>query len=96
MVVSKDQDLLSTLKNGVTFVCFRPGENVFFTLSYEVPSHDSFVRVESSNAYQAYGLFWYAKRNQESKLDAMPTGAILLHYVVPERFTRAHRPDGCP
>lgn len=52
MVIASDKQLLATFKTDTTFVCFRPSEDVFFTLSYAQPSYEEFTRVGSTTEYQ--------------------------------------------
>jgi hypothetical protein len=59
MVQNKDTDLLTTLRNNATFVCFRPIEDVFFTLAYTKPDDSSFAKVGSTQVYEADGFIYY-------------------------------------
>lgn len=85
MVGSGDKDLLSTLnKNNNTFVCFRPYEDVFLTVSYAVPSYNEFLKNAVSKLFEAYGLLWYARYKQGVQDDSQLAGGKWKKYVRDE------------
>ena len=61
LVKATDKDLLNTMRQDMAVVCFRPDEDVFFTLSHENPGYGSFVKVQSSSAYEAPGYVFYTR-----------------------------------
>jgi hypothetical protein len=61
MVFASDKQLLSTFQTDITFVCFRPYTDVFFTLSYAQPSYESFTKVGSTTTYQTQGMLYYVR-----------------------------------
>jgi len=61
MVFASDKQLLSTFQTDITFVCWRPYKDVFFTLSYAQPSYEEFTRVGSTTTYQTPGMLYYVR-----------------------------------
>jgi hypothetical protein len=62
MVIANDKQLLSIFQTeNIAFVCFRPYQDVFFTLSYAQPTYEEFTRVGSTTTYQTPGLLYYVR-----------------------------------
>src|SRR5438445_5590158 len=82
MVRSGDKALRSTLNSSTTtFVCFRPYEDVFITISYEAPSYNAFVKNEVSKLYETSGLLWYARYKQGVLDDSQVAGGKWKKYL---------------
>jgi hypothetical protein len=60
MVTNGDKDLLGIL-DSTTYVCFRPMEDVFFTMSYSSPDYNLFMKSATSQAYEQFAFFLYAR-----------------------------------
>src|ERR1700681_1382289 len=59
MVFASDKQLLSIFETDIAFVCFRPSQDVFFTLSYAQPRYEEFTRVGTTTTYQTPGMLYY-------------------------------------
>ena len=61
MVFASDKQLLSIFETDIAFVCFRPSQDVFFTLSYAQPRYEEFTRVGTTTTYQTPGMLYYVR-----------------------------------
>jgi len=61
MVIANDKQLLSSFRTNITFVCFRPYQDVFFTLSYGPSQYESFTKVASTSEYEAPAILVYVR-----------------------------------
>lgn len=61
MVTNSDPELIRVLYSSTSFVCFRPNQDVFFTISYHEPQDDSlFVETKSgSGTYEQDSVLSY-------------------------------------
>jgi hypothetical protein len=58
MVAKMDKDILSTLNGNEAFVCFRPDEDVFFVISFQVPDDSEYSPI-TLGSREAAGVIGY-------------------------------------
>ena len=68
MVVKHDKDILRSLApDSHTFICFRPGEDVFIMLAYSEPPNSFYAR-KAPGVFHALAMVYYT-RYQEGLVD---------------------------
>lgn len=62
MVVKRDKDMLDYLSpRNHTYVCFRPGEDVFIIISYVEPDASFYVKDAKTGEFRSPGGMWYTR-----------------------------------